>query len=76
MKKINILLLYCILSSVLFKSNFLKCGEEQIENCDQCRIGESANTCKKCKDKYFPVLNNLFCLACDDPLYGQVGCGG
>ena len=42
----------------------------------QCGTGKSANTCMKCKDKFFPVLNNLFCLACDDPLYGQVGCGG
>ena len=76
MKKTNFLIVYFILSLFLFESNTLKCGEEQIENCEQCGAGESANTCMKCKDKYFPVLSNLFCLACDDPLYGQAGCGG
>ena len=76
MKKTNILIVYFILSLLLYESNTLKCGEEQIENCEQCGTGKSANTCVKCKDKFFPVLSNLFCLACDDPLYGQVGCGG
>ena len=70
------MILYCILSIVIWKSNASKFYEEEIENCDQCGTGNSANICMKCKEKFFPVLSNLFCLAGDDPLYRQVGCGG
>ena len=34
------------------------------------------DTCIECKSKYFLFFNNLLCLACDDKIYGQVGCGG
>ena len=76
MKSKNILLLYYILSLIICKSNALKCGEEEIDNCLQCGTGEASNTCLKCKDKHFLFFNNMFCIPCDDPTYGQIGCGG
>ena len=74
MNKLYFLILYCILNLLL--CNSLKCGEQQIENCLQCGTGDLSNTCIQCEDNFFPILNNLHCIACDDPLYGQVGCGG
>ena len=42
-----------------------------------CEIfDKNTNTCTKCKDKYFPILQNSFCIPCDDKDYGQIGCGG
>ena len=76
MKNKNILLLYYILSLIICKSNALKCWEEEIDNCLQCGTGEASNTCLKCKDKHFLFFNNMFCIPCDDPTYGQIGCGG
>ena len=54
----------------------LKCGEELIDTCQECNTGENSNSCKICSENYFPILNNLLCIPCDDPIYGQVGCGG
>ena len=66
---ITILILIIVLS---FSFN-LKCGEEEIEHCEECGEG---NTCIKCEDKHFLFFNNLLCLPCDHKYYGQKGCGG
>ena len=76
MKNPNILIFCFILNLIYFKSNSLKCGGEEIENCEKCGTGEKANTCIECKDKYFLFFNNLYCIPCNDPLYGNVGCVG
>ena len=76
MKTLNTFLLFCILSLNFCKFDVMKCGDEVIENCEKCGTGDKKNTCAQCKDKHFPFFNNLFCIPCDDPLYGQVGCGG
>ena len=60
----------------IIHSEVLKCGDKEIENCEQCGTGENSNTCIKCKDKHFLFFNNLYCLPCADKNYGQVGCGG
>ena len=65
MKKLNILFLYSILIFNFCKSDILKCGEEEIENCSICGEGD---TCNICKDKHFQFFNNLFCLPCNDPI--------
>ena len=62
-----------ILAIVLSFSFNLKCGEEEIEHCEECGEG---NTCIKCEDKHFLFFNNLLCLPCDHKYYGQKGCGG
>ena len=67
---------YFILILVINVSDTLKCGEEEIENCIECGKGEESNKCAKCKDKYFLFFHNLYCIACNDSTYGQVGCGG
>ena len=58
------------------KLEMLKCGEEEIENCEQCGEGENSGTCVKCKDKHFLFFHNLYCFPCDHIYYGQEGCGG
>ena len=70
------LIFSCLLILIVNKSDFLKCGEENIENCIECGKGKESNTCAKCKDKYFPFFHNLYCVACDNSTYGQEGCGG
>ena len=52
----------------------LNCLPQIINNCEQ--MDTNTNTCAKCQDKYFPLFNNLFCIPCDDKIYGQVGCEG
>ena len=52
----------------------LKCFSHSIPNCEA--YDNNKNTCTKCRDKYFPLFHNLFCIACDDKDYGQIGCGG
>ena len=52
----------------------LNCASHTIKNCEKLDL--ETNTCAKCKDKYFPLYHNLFCLPCDDKEYGQVGCEG
>ena len=76
MTTLNTFLLFCILSLVFCRFDVMKCGDEVIENCHKCGTGDKKNTCAQCKDKHFPFFNDLFCIPCDDPLYGQVGCGG
>ena len=76
MRNINYFLAFCLLNLILCRVDAMKCGDEVIENCVKCGTGDKANTCIECNDKHFLFFNNLFCLPCDDPLYGQVGCGG
>ena len=61
---------------VINETDVLKCGEEKIENCLECGEGEASNTCAKCKDNYFLFFHNLYCVACNNAIYGQVGCAG
>ena len=71
MIKINL-----ILYSIFITTFGLKCGEEEIENCEVCATGENLNTCDKCIDKHFLFFNNLYCLPCNHKYYGQIGCSG
>ena len=70
--KIYFLLLFLL----IFESNNLQCGEENIEHCLKCGEGAEVNSCQTCEDKYFPFLDNVLCLPCDDPKFGEAGCGG
>ena len=72
----RLILLFLIASSFFGGANALECGDRQIENCKECGKGNQSDTCAVCEDNYFPLLYNLFCFACDDPLYGQEGCKG
>ena len=60
---------------LIFYVNNLQCGEENIEHCLECNQTD-INSCEKCEDKYFPFLENVFCLPCDHNMYGEEGCGG
>ena len=76
MKLLYIFILFLISSFLFCGTDALKCGENEISNCIECGIGENASTCISCEDKHFLFFHNLLCLPCDDPLYGQVACGG
>ena len=56
--------------------NSLQCGEEVIEHCIQCGIEENSDSCVQCEENHFLFFNNLLCLPCDHPIYGNIGCGG
>lgn len=68
---IKFLLILLFISSTI---NLL-CGEEEIDHCLQCDT-ENNETCSLCEDNYFLFMKNILCLPCDNPLYGQYGCGG
>ena len=73
----NIFYILLFFFSLLIISAYnLLCGEEEIEHCIRCGEGENSDSCEECEDKYFPFLNNVLCLPCDNPLYGMNGCGG
>ena len=73
----NILVFLIFIYSVfLVEVDALVCGNNQIENCKECGKGNKSDTCAICEDNYFPLLENIFCFSCDDPVYGQAGCKG
>ena len=76
MRKISFLLIYILLDLLFIQSLALKCGEEEIKNCKRCGEDDQVNTCEECEDKYFLFMNNLYCMPCADPYYGQDGCEG
>ena len=55
---------------------YFDCMDVTIQNCESFGKEEDQNICLKCKDKYFLFFNNLYCFACNDSYYGQIGCGG
>ena len=67
---------FLLLALLILQSNNLQCGEENIEHCLKCGEGPDINSCETCEDKFFPFLDNVLCLPCDDPFFGQAGCGG
>ena len=72
----EVLIFIYLIYSVSSISDVLKCGDQQIKDCEKCGSGDASNTCIQCKDKHFLFFHNYYCLPCDDPLYGQTGCGG
>ena len=76
MNIIPLFLLSLFFNSIFINADVLQCGKEKISNCKECGQGENSNRCETCEAKHFPVLENLFCLACNDPVNGQVGCIG
>ena len=76
MNIIPLFFLSLIFNSIFIKTDILQCGDEKISNCKECGQGENSNRCETCEAKHFPVLDNLFCIACNDIVNGQVGCKG
>ena len=76
MNNSSLILLFLLSNLFLLKVNSLKWGENQIDNCIECGQGAESNTCAKCESKHFLLLENLFCIPCDDPINGQIGCKG
>ena len=74
--KVNLLLVLILINFLLNPSQALKCSEETIDHCTQCDTGENSDTCSSCENKYFQFFNNLLCLPCNDPTFGQIGCEG
>ena len=63
------------ISIILYNTvNCIKCGEQNIPNCLKCAVGE--DKCTLCEDKHFLFFHNLMCQRCNNPIYGQIGCGG
>ena len=65
-----------LISFFLIQVSPKKCGEEEISNCLEWGTNENSNSCGKCEAGHFPLLENLLCLSCDDPIYNQAGCEG
>ena len=76
MKKSILILFALILNLFLADAEYLKCGDQQIDNCKECGKDEEMDTCAKCEAEHFPLLENLLCFPCDDPTFGQIGCLG
>ncbi len=76
MAKVTLTLLALLLNLILVQSKGKLCGEENINNCLECGKDDKSNTCGTCEADYFPLLENLLCFSCDDPIYGQAGCKG
>ena len=81
MKK-NFISYFLLLKLISFSLNY-EIYEKNVENCQKYFCEDEGNCqteeikkCKQCNDKYFPFLKGLLCLPCDDPTYGNVGCGG
>ncbi len=76
MNKSLLIILTIILNSLLIKGDTRQCGEESINNCQVCGKYETYDSCGTCEANHFPLMENLLCMACNDPIYGQVGCKG
>ena len=76
MKKVTFILLALLLNILFVQDHIKTCGEEKINNCLECGKDDKSNECGTCEPGYFPLLDNLLCIRCDDPIYGQVGCKG
>ena len=75
MKAAFLLLLF--LSNLIFISNSeVECDGTIIEHCSKCSSGDDLDACATCDDYYFPFLSDLYCLPCNDSIYGQTGCKG
>jgi len=82
MKK-NFISYFLLLKLISFSLNY-EIYEQNVENCQKYTCEDEEKNCQKeeikkcsqCNDKYFPFLKGLLCLPCDDPTYGNVGCGG
>ena len=75
MKIKTVIILTILFNLLIIKSETLKCGGEQIENCQECG-SSNLDECAQCKNNHFSLLENLLCIPCDDPIYGQIGCKG
>ena len=78
MNKAHLIILSLTLNLLLsVKAEAKQCGEETIDNCKDCGKFESIyDSCGTCQDNHFPLMDNLLCIACNDPLYGQAACEG
>ena len=75
MKAVFLLVLF--LSNLIFRSSSeVECDGTIIEHCSKCSTGDDSDACATCDDYYFPFLSDLYCLPCNDSIYGQTGCKG
>ena len=72
MNKSLLIILTIILNSLLIKGDTRQCGEESINNCQVCGKYETYDSCGTCEVNHFPLMENLLCMACNDPIYGQL----
>ena len=74
---IKVILALSLLNSIMTEDKIeAKCDGEIINHCIKCNDGEDSDSCATCENKYFPFFNGLFCIPCNDSLYGQIGCEG
>ena len=76
MNSASLIFLFLLSNTFFSGAKALTCGERQIDNCKECGKGNQSDTCAVCEDNYFPLLKNLYCFSCEDPIYGQEGCKG
>lgn len=74
--KANILLPLLLFCAFLNSIQALTCDGKTIDHCIKCDTGENSDSCSTCDSGYFQFFNNLLCMKCNDPIYGQIGCEG
>ena len=70
-----ILLSLSFLILINASDNSLKCGNNTINHCIECKTNDNS-FCSRCEDKYFLYYVDGSCIPCNDPTYGQIGCSG
>ena len=73
MKAIFLLLLF-LLNLIFISSSEVECEGTIIEHCSKCSTGDDSDACATCDDYYFPFFSDLYCLPCNDSIYGQTAC--
>ena len=68
------LLLLLLSNFLLISSSKVECEGTIIEHCSKCSTGDDSDACATCDDYYFPFFSDLYCLPCNDSIYGQTAC--
>ena len=74
--KTNLLLVLFLSNIILISNSEVECDGNVINHCSKCKTGDDSDTCTICDDKYFLFFNDLLCIPCNDPTYGQIACEG
>ena len=72
----NFLLMLFLSNLIFISSSEIECDGTIIEHCSKCSTSDDSDACAICDDYYFPFFSDLFCLPCNDSIYGQTACEG
>ena len=55
----NLLIFYLVVTFIP-KTFDLQCGDENIDHCEECGIGEAISTCAKCEENFLLHVSSFF----------------